>query len=313
MSGDGLGNEESARARLSARPEAPWGLWAGLAGGLAAAALSVKGILASGSSTAAIGFIFVPFVAIAAMIPSAVWGLAAGCVYLSLRGAQQYAPAMLVAAWAFALAGPAAIGWEAWRGLALERAVAEARTLDARHLDDLYARSPWNRDKYFLGALVQREDAGPALLDRIASLEDPELYEPMGSLWNVMGENRKGIAVMRLVANHAHASGATLARLAGGPHADKLRHELARNPNTPAPLLQQWHDSTDYLVEWGLALNPRTPLGVMERLARSSNAYTRLNLTHNPATPRALLEQLAQDRDESVARYAAHALQRPGR
>jgi hypothetical protein len=301
------------RPRLSARPEAPWGLWAGLAGGLAAAALSVKGILGSGSSTAAIGFIFVPFVAIAAMIPSAVWGLAAGCVYFSLRGAQQYAPAMLVAAWAFALAGPAAIGWEAWRGLALERAVAEARMLDARGLDDAYARSPWNRDKYFLGALAQRPDASPALLDRIAFLEDPDLYEPMGSLWDVMGDNRKGIAVMRLVAHNPNTPGTALARLADGPHADTLRHELARNPNTPASVLQRWHDSTDYLVEWGLALNPRTPPAVLERLARSANVYSRLNLTYNPSTPRALLEQLGKDSDESVARHAGRALQRLGR
>jgi hypothetical protein len=28
------------------------------------------------------------------------------------------------------------------------------------------------------------------------------LFQPMGSLWDVMGENRKGIAVMRLVASH---------------------------------------------------------------------------------------------------------------
>lgn len=298
------------RPRLSARPEAPWGLWAGLAGGLAAAALSVKGILGSASSTAAIGFIFVPFVAIAAMIPSAIWGLATGCVYLALRGAQQYAPVMLLAAWAFALAAPAAVGWEVWRGLALERAVAGTRTLDARALDEAYARSPWNRDKYFLGALAQRKDASPALLDRIASLDDPELYEPMGSLWDVMGENRKGVAVMRLVAHHANTPGSTLARLASGPHADKLRHELARNPNTPAPVLERWHDSTDYLVEWGLALNPRTPSAVLERLSRSPNVYTRANLALNPATPRVLLERLAKDRDETVARNAGHALGR---
>jgi hypothetical protein len=305
---------DTASTRLSARPEARWGLWAGIAGGLAAAALSVKAILGSAGSTAAVGFIFVPFIAIAAMIPSAVWGLAAACVYLGLRGAQQYAPAMLVAAWAFAVAAPAAIGWEVWHGLALERAVAEVRTLDGRALDDAFARSPWGRDKYFLAALAQRKDASPALLDRIASLDDPELFEPMGSVWDVMGENRKGIAVMRLVAHHPNTPGAALARLADGPHADKLRHELARNPNTPDPVLARWHGSTDYLVEWGLALNPRTPPTVMERLALSQNPYTRMNLTYNPATSRALLERLAQDRDESVARNAGHALrQRSGR
>jgi hypothetical protein len=303
-------SEEQARPGLSSRPEAPWGMWAGIAGGLAAAALSVKGILESTSSTAAIGFIFVPFIAIAVMIPSAVWGLAAGCVYLSLRGAQHYAPAMLLAAWALTLAVPAAIGWEASRGLALERAVAGTRLMDAHALEESFERSPWNRDKFYLGALVQRRDASAALLDRIAALDDPELFEPMGSLWDVMGNNRKGIAVMRLVANHANVRGEALARLAAGPHADKLRHELARNPNTPPDVLQRWYDSTDYLVEWGLALNPNTPPAVMERLSRSENLYTRMNLTHNKATPFAILERLARDPDEILARNAQLALKR---
>ena len=43
--------------KLSSRPEAPWALWTGIAGGIATAVVSVMGILKSGSSTAAIGFI----------------------------------------------------------------------------------------------------------------------------------------------------------------------------------------------------------------------------------------------------------------
>src|SRR5690348_5342577 len=113
----------SDRVRLSARPEAPWALWTGIAGGVAAGALSVKGIFESGSSTAAIGLIFVPFLAIAAMVFAGIWGLALGCVAASLRRAQHYAPGLLLAAWIFALAVPAATGWEIWRGLALQDAV----------------------------------------------------------------------------------------------------------------------------------------------------------------------------------------------
>jgi hypothetical protein len=107
--------EGEERPKLSSRPEAPWGMWAGIAGGVVAAGLSVKGILASGTSAAAYTYVFIPFIAIAAMLPSAVWGLAVGCVWLSLRGAQRYPLLMLAAAWVFALAVPAAIGWELWR------------------------------------------------------------------------------------------------------------------------------------------------------------------------------------------------------
>lgn len=116
---------------LSARPEARFAHVAGIAGGLAAAAISVKGIFASASSTAAIGFVFVPLIAAAAAVPAGVWGLALGCVWLNLQGARRYYPAVLVMAWVVALAVPAAIGWEVWRGLVLERAVAEVKGMNA--------------------------------------------------------------------------------------------------------------------------------------------------------------------------------------
>jgi hypothetical protein len=158
--------------------------------------------------------------------------------------------------------------------------------------------------------LVGRREASPELLDRIAVLEDPALYEPMGSLWDVMGENRKGIAVMRLVANHPNASGGMLARFADGSHVDTLRHELARNPNTPMRVLARWFESDDYLVEWGLALNPNTPPEVMERLSKSTNRYTRLNLAYNKATPTVILERFLEDPDEILVRNARQALER---
>jgi hypothetical protein len=295
--------------RLSARPEAPWALWSGVASGIVATGLSAKAILGSGSSTAAVGFIFVPFIAIAAMVAGGIWGLAAGCVWLALRGAQRYAPGLLAAAAVFALAVPAGIGWECWRGLALQEAVRAVRVMTAGELDEAFRQSRWSDDRFFLGTIVQNPVASGALLDRIAALPDEALYESMGSLWDVMGENRKGIAVMRLLALHPNARGDTLGRLADGPHGEKLRHELARSPATPLPVLARYFDSTDYLVEWGLALNPNAPPAVMERLARSANQYTRLNLTYNPAAPRALLERLAQDPDRFLAQRARSALE----
>lgn len=301
------------RVSLSARPEAPWAFWSGIAGGIAAGALAVKGIFESGSSTAAIGLVFVPFLAIAGMVFAGIWGLALGCVASSLRRVQHYAPGLLLAAWIFALAVPAAAGWEVWRGLALQEAVRAVPDMTSGELDDAFARSRWNRDRFFLGALALNPAASPALLDNIAMLPEAELYEPMGSLWRVMGKNTKGIAVMRLVADHPHTRTDTLTRFADGPHADRLRHELAKNPNTPEDVLKRWFDSTDYLVQWGLALNPRTPPAVMEKLAQGPDRYARLNLTYNPATPKAVLERLAQDSDEVLARNARLALERKTR
>ena len=111
--------------RLSSRPEARFALVAGIAGGIAAAAISVKGIFASANSTAALGFVFIPFIAAAAMVVTGVWGLALGCVWHALRGTQRYFRAVLLLAWVLVIGGPVAAGWEVWRGLALERAVAQ--------------------------------------------------------------------------------------------------------------------------------------------------------------------------------------------
>ena len=297
-------------AKLSSRPEARWALAAGIAGGLAAAGLAVKGIFASASSTAAIGFIFVPLIAAAAAVPAAVWGLALGCVWLHLRGARRYFPALLAMAWLIALAVPAAIGREVWRGLELQAAVREVQPMDAAQLDAAFERSRWNRDRFFLGAIAGNPAAGAGLLERIAQLPDPALYERMGSLWDVMGENRKGLAVMRLVASHPNVEPATLERLAAAPDADHVLHDVLRNPKTPISVLQRHFHSASYLVEWGLALNPNTPPPVMERLSRSVNLYTRMNLTYNEATPPEILERLAKDPDDLLARNAARALQR---
>lgn len=292
------------------RPEARWALWCGVAGALATAALSVKGIFSSGSSTAALGFIYLPLVAALGAIPVAAWGAALGHVVLRWRGTVQSPPLVAFAALAVAVALPAFVALEVDRGLRLEAAVREVKGMDVAQLGRAFEASPFKRDRYYLGALAQQPEAHAAVLGAIAALSDTELYEPMGSLWDVMGSNRKGLAVMRLVARHPNTDAATLAKLAEGLHAHSVVHELAANPKTPKPVLERWFDSTDYLIEWGLALNPQTPQRVMERLATSSNLYTRMNLTYNSATPREILDQLALDPDESLARNAKQAIER---
>jgi hypothetical protein len=294
------------------RPEARWALWTGVAGALATAALSTKMILSHGSSTAGLGFIFLPLVAAAAAVPIGIWGAALGHVVLHLRGR---APEPKIVFWVALVAAaslPIAVGYEIWKGRSLERAVAEVRTMNAAQAQRAFEESPWRRDKYFLAALAEHRAASAVLLERIASVENPDLFEPMWSLWNVMGENRKGLAVMRLVARHPNASGATLARLEAHPQSQELITEILANPNTPQPVLAKHYDDMHYRAEWGLAMNPKTPPAVMERLARSENRYARLNLVlYNKATPRELVERLAKDPDPFVAERARERLKRP--
>ncbi len=291
------------------RPELPWAMWAGIAGALAATAISVKAILSSASSTAAIGFIFVPLVAIAAAVPSAVWGLALGYIAAHSRGVRRAVRAVLVMAWVVALAVPAVVCWQVYEGLGLQRAVHAVRGMDAAGLEAAFTASSWKRNKFFLGALAQHPAASDGLLERIAALPDPEFLEAMGSMWDVMGENRKGLAVMRLVAGNPNTGVATLETLAGSGN-EYVLHEVLRNPKTPLRVLQPHLQSTHYLMEWALALNPNTPVVALERLSRSADRYTRLHLTWNPAAPDSILDVLAKDADESVARNAGQALDR---
>jgi hypothetical protein len=255
------------------RPEARWALWSGIAGALALAALSTKMILSHGSSTAGLGFIFVPLVAAAAAVPVAIWGAALGHVVEHLRGRAAEPKVVLWVALVAAASLPATLAYEVWNGNALETAVAETRGMGERRLEQAFEESRFRRDKYFLGALAEHPRAGAQLLDRLASLEDPALFEPMWSLWDVMGQNRKGIAVMRLVARHPNTPGATLARLEAHPQAQELITEILANPGTPQEVLAKHYGDEHYRAKWGLARNPNTPREVLERLAKDPDPY----------------------------------------
>ena len=187
------------------RSEARWALWAGVAGALAMAALATVMILSHHNSGAALGFILVPLVAAAAAVPVGIWGAALGHVVEHLRGRAAEPRIVFWVALVAALSLPVTVGYEVWKGNALEDAVREVRAMDRASLERAFAESPWRRDKYFLGALAQHPAAGPALLEGIGALEDPALEEPMWSLWDVMGENRAGESVKALVARHPNA------------------------------------------------------------------------------------------------------------
>jgi hypothetical protein len=313
--GESAGQPAMARESISARPESRFAVVTGVIGGLSATAISVKGILGSASSTAAIGFLLVPFIAAAAMALAGVWGLALGTVWYSLRGAKRYFRAVLLMAWVVALSIPGVAGWKVWEGFALERAVAATRAMSAADLERAIEQSSWRDNRFYVGALAQNKAAAPALLDRIAKLPIADLTEPLGSLWDVQGDNRKGLSALRLVARHPNVSPATLEYLAGMPRAQELAvlSDVLRNARTPMAIVMRHVDSADELLQADLALNPNLPPAVMERLARSPNLYVRMNLTWNEATPAGLLEALARDADAIVVRNASQALERRAR
>jgi hypothetical protein len=180
-------------------------------------------ILSHGSSTAGLGFIFLPLVAAAAAVPVGIWGAALGHVVLHLRGRAAEPRILFWVALVAAASLPLTVGYEVWRGRSLEHAIAEARRMDGPALERAFDESGFRRDKYFLGALAGNPAAGAGLLERIASLEDRALFEPMWSLWDVMGENRKGISVMQLVVHHQNVAAGTREALQRRSQSDNSR------------------------------------------------------------------------------------------
>jgi hypothetical protein len=187
------------------RSEARWALWAGIVGTVATAAISAKMIFAYGGAAAGLGFVFLPLVAIAVGVPVGVWGAALGHVVLHLQGRAAEPRILFWVALTAAASLPSVLAYEFWNGKRLEHAVAEVRGMNERELERVLDESPFGRDKYFLGAIAANPAASALVLERIAALDDPRLAEPMWSLWDVMGENRKGEPVLALAARHRNA------------------------------------------------------------------------------------------------------------
>ena len=250
-----------------------WAMVFAFAASVAGAIVVIQSVRRSTSSTAAIGCIWIPYFAAPYALVSAIWGLSIYGTWAAIR--RQVHPALPIVTGLVAIALPVAAGTYLVQGLQFKDAVNAAHRINAQELETAFATSPLRHNRFFLGAIVQNEAASPDLLDRIASIADPELYEKMWSWWDVMGENGRGLAVMRLVVGNPKVTPATIEKLAASPLADDyLLGDILGNPKTPLPLLQKHANATNYLLKWGLAHNPNTPRDILERLARDPDEYT---------------------------------------
>lgn len=173
--------------------------------------------------------------------------------------------------------------------LELTDVVAKIQTMDAGQLNDFIKTSPYKNNKFALGAVCLNKNASAGTLALIAAMKDSALHEKMWSGPPIMGENRKGLTVMRLVARHANVTADTLTALSKSPIA-YVKSDVAGNKRTPVAVLEHLyesnrHSSEFYLIEWGLSHNPATPAAILEALAKSDNEWTRHYLKRNPSTP----------------------------
>src|SRR5439155_6127107 len=134
--------------------------------------------------------------------------------------------------------------------------------------------SPWRDDVLFLAAVAQNPAATSAILDEIAHRRDRKLHEKLYGSSRVLGANRRGLAVMRLVALHPNVTEATLVHLADSRN-EYVINSVLGSPKTPEAVLRRYAGRGNYLFDWGIGHNPRTPPDLLAPLADSANEYTR--------------------------------------
>ena len=137
------------------------------------------------------------------------------------------------------------------------------------------------------------------MLDQMAHLDEPALHQKMGGY----GPNRKGLAVLCLVAQHAHVNLQTLDFLATSPHAD-VRSWVAANAKLSRTRLRRLASEHHYLIDRSLATNSSTPADVLEALVHSQDTATRLGLVRNPSTPARVIDSLSHDAEPLVSQPA---------
>jgi hypothetical protein len=264
------------------------------------------------SSTAPIGLIFLPIVTAIYAVPGAIGGAAIGYVLEALRTGRRFCEPAVAGV---GLVAVALCGWGAAtlvRGFVLGVEIRRIEHLAEPQLGDVLQSRAFGRNPFVLAAVAGNPRASGETLDLISRRTDPELHRPIGSVFpDVMGNNWKGLAVMRLVARNPNVRPDTLERLAGSPDA-YVQGDVAGNAKLPASVLARFTSSENYLVVWGVSRNPNTPPEVLDRLSRSNDRYTRMHVAWNPGTPAEVRARLLTDSDETVRNAAIQGpLQRP--
>jgi hypothetical protein len=283
----------------------------------------------SRSSTASIGYIVLPFFSALVSIPAFGVGWCLGYFFTWRRSGIR---ARRVAGFAAVFVPLVVAVWmikTLWDGNELARQVHRVQTMNGVELEGVLNQSRMARNKFILGAIAENRNATPSALHRIAASNLPELYEPMGSYFDVMGSNTHGLAVMRLVAKNIKTAPGDLERLAQSRN-DYVLGDVASNPAVSETTLRRLAKQGGYRVEWGLGHNHHTPKDILAKLAISADEYTRRgvatnpntpvevlvglsvdpvwhvrgSVSRNPETPRSIVELLLQDADARVRREA---------
>jgi hypothetical protein len=259
--------------------------------GLLLAYPDIVAILKSTISTAAIGFIYLPFeVAPAIILVLLIYYL----VIFSLRRFREKKLLMSV------IYGVISISLLLYSGFYLTNnyikpyrdykiiasiiaPIPKMNNKEINQLIDNYFSFSINADQriFILNSILERDDLSSGLLDKISKIKDPALHDKLYSRYGLLGKNTKGLSVARLVALHHNTSSSTLTFL-GEIDEPYLQGDVSGNENTPVNSLISLYEKSKnnkdgYLIEWGLSRNKNTPIPILKELSLSSNEYTRID------------------------------------
>ena len=266
------------------------GIGIGFIGAIAVSLLIVFSILRSTSSTAAIGFTFIPVYFVIAFVGFFIWGYSLGYIKAWLASATRTFNFKIILAFLAGICCTVLLFGGLGKGLLLTSIVSQIHDMNTnQELVHAFENSYFKNNKFVLGAIAQNPVASAGLLDRIAKLSDPNLHDRMGSLFPVLGDNREGLAVMRLVVKNPNVSAKTIEYLADTSHVDYILGDITGNPNTSIETLRRLETKNNYLIDWGLAINPNTPPDVFSKLLDRKKHFTQQTtlelLIQNSSTP----------------------------
>lgn len=239
---------------------------------------AIGGIANSRASTAAIGYYFLPMLALAVAGATAAIGWSALTLIALLPAARER----------LVLAKP--------HGLAV------ALAASALIATAVLAHQDRSRDK------LLREAGSPQTpIERLRAIAERALKERDADLLAALAVNR-GIDIALLAAIHERcgADGNTVTAMS----CYAPQQALAGNERTPPAILASLAARPEAAIRVALATNRSTPVDTLAALSDDRDSLVRAWVATNPQLPRERLAALARDDDKVVRDYAQNALRR---
>jgi hypothetical protein len=236
-------------------------------------------IITSRSSTAAIGYIFLPFYSIAVAVAGFLFSwsfLYLGRFVLERLGKISNRltsiPPLVLALLILSLTGFIVQGWVARHKLL--NATTSAST-DAESLEKILAQAISSRDLEVMSKLAKNSNT---------SISD---------LLRIFDSCKHNVADFN-------------------PPEYIVYYSLAQNPQTPPDILVVLAKCQQSTIRLAVGMNPSTPTNTLFQLSNDKVSLVRTWLTSNPKIPKELLLQLANDPDKIVRSYAETYLRSRG-